>query len=324
MGALSIVNAIAISTVGITAATECYPTFHSGKSYMNGEWASASARTVTPIFVYNFQCTSDDDMCSNDDYAPGSINSDLAWTRDSTPCSVNQTDDNILQTDESSSVSDSISRTPNLQATTPTHQPPITQPTNVGLVTAGLTTFEPTSYPTYYGDDDDAYMPSRKPTMKPQYATNPQPHPGVVVSMKPQYAPNPQPHPGGAGVVVSIKPQYAPNHQPHPGGAGGAGVVVLGGGQPHRHHGQPQPHAGQPQLHHRPHSRPHTPTNQCQCPCSDLRSKSSKHAKKSNDWWPSTERDQNQNLCPCPCEAVVVPPPSCYRCRTHIGQMYRD
>jgi hypothetical protein len=96
------------------ATTDCHPAHVSGRAYANGEWASASITATTPITfincsppgigdcpasglkteggfnhseIYNFQCTSDSGMCSHDMYAPGSINSELAWTRESSPCS---------------------------------------------------------------------------------------------------------------------------------------------------------------------------------------------------------------------------------------------
>jgi hypothetical protein len=110
--ALAIVLAAAI--VSHASATGCHPSYLLGTPYAIGEWASASVTTVTSISsvacsppgvgdcpasgvkteggfssseMYNFQCISEKNMCSNDEYAPGSLNSDLAWKRESTPCS---------------------------------------------------------------------------------------------------------------------------------------------------------------------------------------------------------------------------------------------
>lgn len=110
--ALLIVHAAAIFGHAHASSAGCYPNYAAGRTYAIGEWASTSATTATPISyvvcsppgvgkcpssglkaeggfstsdLYNYQCISDD-LCSNDGYAPGSINSELAWTRDSTPC----------------------------------------------------------------------------------------------------------------------------------------------------------------------------------------------------------------------------------------------
>jgi hypothetical protein len=95
-------------------STPCHPAYSSGTTYAQGDWVSASftaARLVKcsppgvddcPEFglkpeegevsvseMYNYQCKSDDNskLCSNDEYAPGSIFSEQAWVRDSSPCS---------------------------------------------------------------------------------------------------------------------------------------------------------------------------------------------------------------------------------------------
>lgn len=116
---LSIALAAAIAIVGCVSAaaaataTGCYPIHVVGRTYAIGESASASVTTITLMSsvvcsppgvddcpesglkteggfstsdMYNFQCISDDDLCSNDKYAPGSINSELAWKRETTPC----------------------------------------------------------------------------------------------------------------------------------------------------------------------------------------------------------------------------------------------
>ena len=110
--ALLIVHAAAIFGHAHASSAGCYPNYAAGRTYAIGERASTSATTATPISyvvcsppgvgkcpssglkaeggfstsdLYNYQCISDD-LCSNDGYAPGSINSELAWTRDSTPC----------------------------------------------------------------------------------------------------------------------------------------------------------------------------------------------------------------------------------------------
>ena len=116
--ALALAIAHATAVVGQAPATGCHPSYLLGTphpyAYAIGEWASASVTTVTLLSsvacsppgvgdcpasglkteggfssseMYNFQCISDY-LCSNDEYAPGSINSDSAWKRESTPCSM--------------------------------------------------------------------------------------------------------------------------------------------------------------------------------------------------------------------------------------------
>ena len=107
----------AIVSCESAAAASCYPTYFPGRTYANGDWASASTRKAVALtFVacsppgvndcpvtgskimseegfssfnemHNYKCMSDELLCSKDAYAPGSGNSDKAWARESSPCS---------------------------------------------------------------------------------------------------------------------------------------------------------------------------------------------------------------------------------------------
>ncbi|KAL3767065.1 hypothetical protein ACHAWU_004563 [Discostella pseudostelligera] len=114
----AIALAVALFGYATTAAgsgsSACHAAYSSGITYAHGDWVSASftaarlvkcsppgindcpdsgLRTEEGEFnaseMYNYQCKSDDDimLCSNNEYAPGSILSDQVWVRDSSPCS---------------------------------------------------------------------------------------------------------------------------------------------------------------------------------------------------------------------------------------------
>ena len=117
---VALVVAIVVGCASAASAS-CYPTYFPGKTYANGDWASAStikAIDPTPITfvacsppgvndcpmtgskimlseggfsssneVHNYKCISDESLCSKDEHAPGSGNSDKAWARESSPCS---------------------------------------------------------------------------------------------------------------------------------------------------------------------------------------------------------------------------------------------
>ncbi len=100
--------------LGSAAAAGCYPVYTPGGTYSRGSAVSQTVTVTTPI-VYtvclppsatcvngytqtggvttsgtnNYVCSSDD-WCGNVGYAPGGIYSDLAWTKDGTPCSASR------------------------------------------------------------------------------------------------------------------------------------------------------------------------------------------------------------------------------------------
>ncbi len=100
--------------LGNVAAVGCYPPYISGGAYSKGSAVSQAVTTTTPIVytvcttpsstcvngyeqtggvattvTHNFVCSSDV-WCSTVGYAPSSIYSDLAWTKDSTACAVSR------------------------------------------------------------------------------------------------------------------------------------------------------------------------------------------------------------------------------------------
>ncbi|KAL3758671.1 hypothetical protein ACHAWU_005257 [Discostella pseudostelligera] len=322
--ALSIVYAASIVGCAATdAAGGCHPTFHSGKIYTNGEWVSASVTTVTPISyvacsspgvgdchtsgfssvggisssnIYNFQCISDDDMCSNDGYAPGSANSEnseLVWKRDCTPCSMNlKENDDLLRTDNSSmtastiSVSKSISRrlqgpTTGPSTSKPTSQPSPTTATNLPTPTTSqkptpitsngpstskptpattLTSQKPTSPTTSTSKPTPATtLTSQKPTTTGPSTSIPTPNPAAPV-IPTTFMPTPQVGPTTASPTTS-KPTRYPTDYP----------TFYDTYMPSRRPTRKPQYA--------PNPRPRHPRNHCLCPCSG--SKSSKSAKNS-------------------------------------------
>jgi len=102
------------STLLSYAAAACNPAYVSGSTYAVGDGVSASITTTTAVVyspcstpgvgsctaagfiltggvsntaTYNYVCSSEY-WCSNSGYAPGGTYSDLAWTQDSTACTV--------------------------------------------------------------------------------------------------------------------------------------------------------------------------------------------------------------------------------------------
>ena len=93
----------------------CYPPYTQGKAYSISDWVSASTTTTTDVSyvacppgqgncplngwrqeggvstsaTYNYQCHSDI-WCSNSGYAPGSVYSNVAWTKEMVVCSVSE------------------------------------------------------------------------------------------------------------------------------------------------------------------------------------------------------------------------------------------
>lgn len=93
----------------------CYPPYTQGKAYSIYDWVSASTTTTTDVSyvacppgqgncplngwrqeggittsaTYNYQCHSDI-WCSNSGYAPGSVYSNVAWTKEMVACSVSE------------------------------------------------------------------------------------------------------------------------------------------------------------------------------------------------------------------------------------------
>jgi hypothetical protein len=95
-----------------TITRRCSPAYSPGSAYTIGNLVSQSITTTIPLAstpctvrgagchtgwtqtgdvantaTYNFVCSLPK-WCSNVDYAPGSINSDLAWTKEAVACSV--------------------------------------------------------------------------------------------------------------------------------------------------------------------------------------------------------------------------------------------
>ena len=93
----------------------CYPPYTQGMAYSISDWVSASTTTTTDVSyvacppgqgncplngwrqeggvstsaTYNYQCHSDI-WCSNSGYAPGSVYSNVAWTKEMVVCSVSE------------------------------------------------------------------------------------------------------------------------------------------------------------------------------------------------------------------------------------------
>ena len=93
----------------------CYPPYTQGKAYSISDWVSASTTTTTDVSyvacppgqgncplngwrqeggittsaTHNYQCHSDI-WCSNSGYAPGSVYSNVAWTKEMVVCSVSE------------------------------------------------------------------------------------------------------------------------------------------------------------------------------------------------------------------------------------------
>ena len=99
---------------GHAAAAGCYSSYSSGSAYAVGDWVSMSTTVTSPVTytacsppgmgscpsngfvtvggvtttsVNNYQCNSQY-WCSNSGFAPGSVYSDLAWTKESAACTV--------------------------------------------------------------------------------------------------------------------------------------------------------------------------------------------------------------------------------------------
>ena len=97
--------------IGSASAAGCHPAYSPDSDYAVSNLVSQSITTVTPLVwfacdvgtncptgytqtggvsttaTYNYACNSHV-WCSNMGFAPGSIYSDLAWTKEATPCSV--------------------------------------------------------------------------------------------------------------------------------------------------------------------------------------------------------------------------------------------
>ena len=97
--------------IGSTSAAGCYPAYSPGSAYRVGSSVSQSITTTTPLVwtscavgagcptgwtqtggvattaIHNFACISND-WCSNTGFAPGSVYTDIAWTKEATACSV--------------------------------------------------------------------------------------------------------------------------------------------------------------------------------------------------------------------------------------------
>jgi len=99
-----------------TLASVCYPAYVPGSRYAVGAWVSKSV-TMTSSILYtactppgvgacppsgfqmeggnsttakhNYQCNSND-WCSNIGFAPGSLYSDIAWTKENPACAVSE------------------------------------------------------------------------------------------------------------------------------------------------------------------------------------------------------------------------------------------
>jgi len=93
------------------AAAGCYPAYSPGSAYTVGTSVSQLITTTTPLLwtscavgagcptgwtqtggvattaTHNFACISKD-WCSNAGFAPGSVYTDIAWTKEATACSV--------------------------------------------------------------------------------------------------------------------------------------------------------------------------------------------------------------------------------------------
>ena len=91
--------AVLVRYASAILAGGCHPAYSPGKTYAYGDWVSVSTIAVTPSNeggefsfseVYNYQCKSPDNtmLCSNDEFAPGSIHSEQAWTQEISPCSA--------------------------------------------------------------------------------------------------------------------------------------------------------------------------------------------------------------------------------------------
>jgi hypothetical protein len=122
MTCMSVIRAIALTaalvcyasaTTTAAASIACHAVYSSDRTYAHGDWVSASFTAVRLVTcsppginncpdsgmrteegegsseMYNYQCKSDDDtmLCSNDEYAPGSMLSEQVWVRDNSPCS---------------------------------------------------------------------------------------------------------------------------------------------------------------------------------------------------------------------------------------------
>jgi hypothetical protein len=97
--------------ISSASAAGCYPAYSPGSAYTVGSSVSQSITTTTPLLwtscavsagcptgwtqtggvsstaTHNFACISND-WCSNAGFAPGSVYSDIAWTKEATACSV--------------------------------------------------------------------------------------------------------------------------------------------------------------------------------------------------------------------------------------------
>lgn len=115
--ALLLISA-ALGLGGYTAvlASVCYPAYVPGSTYAVGAWVSKSITTTSPILytactpgvsacppsgfsteggnsttaTHNYQCNSNY-WCSNVGFAPGSVYSDIAWTKENPACVVSLT-----------------------------------------------------------------------------------------------------------------------------------------------------------------------------------------------------------------------------------------
>ena len=106
--------ALGASLMGSASAAGCNAAYSAGSTYVVGDLVSTSVTTTTPVtytpcsepgvgtctangFVlsggvtttesFNYECNSEY-WCSNAGFAPGGPYSDLAWTKDSSACTV--------------------------------------------------------------------------------------------------------------------------------------------------------------------------------------------------------------------------------------------
>lgn len=101
------------ATPSFSSVPGCYPPYKQGKVYFIADWVSVPTTTTTSVSyvacspgqgtcplngwrqeggitttaTHNYQCHSDT-WCSNSGYAPGSVYSDVAWTKEVTVCTV--------------------------------------------------------------------------------------------------------------------------------------------------------------------------------------------------------------------------------------------
>ncbi len=97
--------------ISSASAAGCYPAYSPGSAYRVGTSVSQSITTTTPLVwtscavgagcptgwtqtggvattaTHNFACISKD-WCSNAGFAPGSVYTDIAWSKEATACSV--------------------------------------------------------------------------------------------------------------------------------------------------------------------------------------------------------------------------------------------